>query len=310
MIITVTVNPAVDKTLAVSNFSTGTLNRIESITAEAGGKGVNVAKALTSLGASCVAMGFLGGDSGDFIERALADLGVLCDFVRVESPTRTNIKVQDVLTGITTELNEAGASVSGSALEALEKQLFDRAKPGDIVVLSGSIPPRMSPDIYGRWIEKLRARAVDVILDADGEAFRRGALAGPTAVKPNLRELETWSRRPIHLTKEVCVEARRLLEYEITRVLVSMGDRGAILVGSDGIYHSPCLPVRVGGTVGAGDAMTAALAVSLQRGASPENTLRLATAAATATVMAGRMGIFDPESIRALLLKVQTEVLE
>lgn len=305
MIYTVTLNAALDKTVLIRDFAVGALNRAESVYVEAGGKGINVAKAIRSLDCSCVAMGFLGGGTGDTIEERLRTLGIECDFVRVAGETRTNIKIMDPVERTVTEVNECGTPVSPELLELLESKLLSRVVPGDTVILSGSVPPGVDEGIYAKWIALLRDAGAATMLDADGALFRRGVDAVPSAVKPNLSEMIGLCGKRLPTVGDIGPQARVLLQKGIETVLVSMGADGALLFCEQGAWHAPALPVEVKSTVGAGDTMVAAWAVARAVSMPPREMLRLAAAAAGATVMTGTAGRFPGEMIGEFITRVK-----
>lgn len=310
MIITVTLNPALDKTVQISGFTIGGVNRVESSRFDIGGKGINVAKVIRNLGHECTAMGFLSGRSGQYIEKCLEEIGIDCDFVHTAGETRTNIKIADMLRQTNTDLNENGPTVSPKAIEELEERLLNRVSAGDIVVFSGSVPPGVDCDIYRKWITLMKSIGADTILDADGELFCRGIMAGPGAVKPNVHELEIFCHRPLQTPEEVMEEAGKMFSYGVDTVLVSMGSLGAILLSKSRMIHSPGLPVMVESTVGAGDAMVAALAIARQRGDCAEDTLRLAAACGTASVMTQGTQAPSLETVKRLILQVPFDLPE
>ena len=301
MIITVTLNPAIDKTVEVPDFSLGGLNRTVSSRTDIGGKGINVAKVVRALGYECVAAGILFGQSGRFIGKALEKLGITCDFVYAPGEVRTNIKINDPVSHITTELNESGPKVAQEVFLELRNRITERLMPGDIIVFSGSVPPGTDRDIYREWIGYFNERGAYTILDADGDLFRFGMEAGPAAVKPNLHELGNYFGRPLDTTAEVCAKARELFRFGSERILVSMGERGAVMLDRQSGLFLPAMPIRVNGTVGAGDAMVAALAVSRARGDTPESAMRLAVACAAASVMKEGTGTPSFEEVNTLL---------
>jgi 1-phosphofructokinase len=285
MIITMTLNPAIDKTLKISEFSVGAVNRIESVRTDIGGKGINVARTVRNLGYECLAMGLLSGQNGLLIEARLKEMGIKCDFIYTPGESRTNIKIADLQRGTYTDLNEDGLTVPAEALATLEEHLIGRVGSGDIVVFSGSVPANVDRDIYRKWISIVKALGADTILDAEGELFSRGVLAAPGAVKPNMHELETFCSMPLEAPRNACAEAEKLLKSGISTVLVSMGSKGALLVQEKTALYSPGLPTRALSTVGAGDAMVAALAIARQRQDTSHDTLCLAIACGTAAVM-------------------------
>lgn len=307
MIYTVTLNAALDKTMQISGFTIGSLNRVESVRVEAGGKGINVAKAIRSLGHTCVAMGFLAGSTGELIEHRLHSVGIECDFVHVNGETRTNSKIMDPDTRTVTEINESGEAIVKGQLELLEKNIMERVCPGDTVILSGSVPPGTDTGIYAKWIGMLRARGAATMLDADGELFLRGVEAVPTAVKPNLSELSRFCDKRLKEDCDIRPEAKKLVKRGIETVLVSMGADGTLLFCEQGEWRADALPIEVTSTVGAGDAMVAAWAVARERSLPPEDMLRLAVSAAGATVMIGTAGLFSKRTVDDLMPDVRID---
>ena len=308
MIITVTLNPALDKTVQISDFAVDRVNRIETVRIDAGGKGVNVAKVVRCLGFPCAAMGFLSGRTGQLIEESLQEQGIVCDFVYTPGETRTNVKIIDPLRRTHTDLNEPGPEAPPSAVDDLKNRLLQRARPGDLVVFSGSVPPNVDTDIYRKWIALVKGRGADTILDADGELFRKGILSGPGAIKPNIHEMEMLCQKPLETPAEVQNEAEKLFAYGIDSILVSMGARGALFLHDKQMLVTPGIETLVKSTVGAGDAMVAALAIARQRGDSPRDTLRLAAACGTACVMTEGTQMPSPETVKRLLSQAQTEI--
>ena len=191
MIITVTMNPAIDKTAEAETISPGCLNRLRNVTYDAGGKGVNVSKILKALGVESVATGFLGGGAGREIEARLLKAGIKSDFVSIGGTTRTNLKVLTKEFGIT-EFNEPGAEISASEMDALREKLLCYAGPDATFVLSGSLPRGVGADIYFRLIYAVKEKGASVFLDADGEAFKAAVEAKPDYIKPNLFELKQY----------------------------------------------------------------------------------------------------------------------
>ena len=191
MIITVTMNPAIDKTVEVSKFTYGSLNRIQKVEYDAGGKGINVSKTICELGGQSIATGFLAGNNGQTIVNVLKAKGIDCDFVEVEGETRTNTKVVET-DGTLTELNEPGPCITGKKLSELKDKLLGYAKEGNVFVFAGSTPAGVSKTVYGELISILKKKGAKVLLDADGEAFQKAVEAGPDFIKPNKAELAEY----------------------------------------------------------------------------------------------------------------------
>ena len=286
MIYTVTLNPALDKTVEIPSFTPGCVNRITSVRTDPGGKGINVSKGIQQLGGTGIACGILGGHTGEIIRAALAEMGLETLFVFAEGETRTNLKISDPVSHENTDINESGFAVPRGAADGLLRELTGRIMPGDLVVLSGSLPKGLPAETYADWIRALKARGAKTFLDADGEALVRGIDAAPYLIKPNHLELAGYVGRELPGIPERRAAAKEILgRTGIRRVVVSMGSEGLLFVGREVCLYTEGLRVPVKSTVGAGDSTVAALAWAEERGMSPEETVRLAAAAGAASVM-------------------------
>ena len=284
MIVTVTMNPAIDKTVEIDALLPGGLNRIQRVEYDAGGKGINVSKTIKELGGSSTAVGFLGGNAGRTIEHVLNERGIRNDFVWVDQETRTNTKVFEK-NGELTELNEPGPVIRKEQIQELMEKLSGYAKEGTLFILAGSIPSGVPSDIYAKIIRMAHEKGAKVLLDADGELFRQALQAVPDMIKPNRVELEGYMGIDYRASeKELLKTAEELLEKGIETVAVSMGKSGAMFVRGDYQVKCPALSVKSQSTVGAGDAMVAALAYSWDQGLNETETVKLCMAASAGAV--------------------------
>lgn len=281
MIATVTLNPALDKTIVIPGFAAGRTNRGAVVQVDAGGKGINVAKAVRQLGADLCATGFLAGANGNRIAQALAAAQIPTDFVWVTGETRVNLKIQDPQTGTETEVNEAGFQVDAAQVAELERKIEQIAGRSAVVVFSGSLPPGVAPDVYARFLRIARRRGTRTILDTAGPALRLGAAEAPDLIKPNLAEAEELLGRGID---EYAEAARELLALGPATVVLSLGPAGAIAASRSELWRARPPAVATASSIGAGDAMVAAFAVAMIRKLPLADALRLAMAAAAATV--------------------------
>ena len=284
MIVTVTMNPAIDKTVEVEKFVCGGLNRIRKVEYDAGGKGINVSKTICELGGQSVATGFVGGNSGQVIDKVLKNYGVASDFVWVSGETRTNTKVVED-DGTLTELNEPGALVRDEDIQKLKTKLLNYADGETIFVFAGSVPSGISKDIYRELISLVREKGSYVILDADGEVFRNSLEAKPNVIKPNQVELEGYLGLKEECSLHKLVEAAKGVQQQgIENIVVSMGKEGALFLMGD--YEVLCegLSVKASSTVGAGDAMVAAFSYSWEQKLSKEETVKLCMATSAGAV--------------------------
>lgn len=303
MIITVTLNPAVDKVMVIKDFRAGSVNRASDIMQEAGGKGINVSKTISSLGGKSKALGILAGDSGSFIEKSVKAMSIDSDFIYVPGETRTNVKISDPFNNQVTDINEPGPTVSTEDIERLSSKLFGTLCKDDILVLTGSAPQGVNKDIYQLWIKEAKKNGVRCVLDADGELLQYGVEAGPFLAKPNIHELERLFAIKTQNMDEVIELARKLLQKGTKMVAVSCGEKGAVFVTEAWVAVVEGLSIEVKSTVGAGDAMVAALSYGLHEGLAAEEMIKLAVASGTATVMS-YSNQPSPEAIKELIDKV------
>ena len=305
MINTVTLNPALDKTVEIPSFAADSVNRITTMRTDPGGKGINVSKVISKLGGQSIATGILGGDTGLAIQSALKTMGLKTSFRFTEGETRTNLKVIDPVNHTNTDINEPGVTVSEEILNGLLAQLTAGLEKGDIVVLSGSLPKGSPRDTYYTWTGACKKAGAKVILDADGELLEAGLKASPYLIKPNNHELSQLLGETLATPEELNKAARRLMEeHGIAKVVVSMGGKGALYVTQDETIYAEGLKVPVGSTVGAGDSVVAALAVAEESGMGLEETVRLSTATGGANVMCSGTQAAEYEVIQELLPKV------
>ena len=310
MILTVTLNPAVDETLSVHRLQLGETNRIEETSIDPGGKGLNVARVIRRLGRPTVAIALVGGETGEFIKNRLEREDIEKELVEIEGTTRVNISVIDESTGVQTNLNHDGPIVDPAELHALELRVEEWLPEVVLTVLGGSLPPGVPPDSYARMIRWMRENDVRTVLDTSGDALVRGVEARPYMIKPNVREAQELLGRELKTEGDIVEGARELTEREIKAVVVSMGARGAIAVSRDGAWKAVPPEVSKESTLGAGDSMVAGLAIGVSEHSSLPESLALGTAAATATVMTPGTELCRVEDVQALLPKVKIEQLQ
>lgn len=284
MIVTVTMNPAIDKTVEVDSLERGGLNRIGHVELDAGGKGINVSKTIHELGGSTVATGFVAGNTGKIIQNVMNDWNIENDFIEVAGETRTNTKVFEKA-GELTELNEPGPELSQKDIQALFEKLEGYAGEETLFVLAGSVPRGVDKDIYKRIIEMVHKKGAKVLLDADGELFTNALEAKPDIIKPNRVELEQYAGMDyIASEQELLQIAQKLMSGGIEKVIVSMGKSGALFLQKDYQVKCPGLKVKAHSTVGAGDAMVAALSYAWDKEMTPEETVKMCMAVSAGAV--------------------------
>jgi 1-phosphofructokinase len=285
MIITVTLNPALDKTIEIDEFKIDSVNRIVSTRVDAGGKGINVSKVIKELQYKSLALGFLGGSSGSQIKNYLDDLNIDNEFLLVKGETRTNLKIIDKVNKTHTDINENGPSLGKQDIINIKEKIMQHCKEDSLVVLSGSVPNEVSTSIYGEIIKDVKNKGGKVILDAEGELLMDGIKAGPYMVKPNIDELEKAFGISINNEEKIIETAKKILEFGVKYVVISLGSEGSIFISADTVAKVKGIKVQVKSTVGAGDSMVAALAVAVEKDYSLEEAIKLACATSTANVM-------------------------
>lgn len=305
MIYTVTLNPALDKTVEIPGMALDTVNRITEMRTDPGGKGINVSKVIAKLGGESCAVGILGGESGKMLEKLLEGEPFATRFRFVEGQTRTNLKIIDRKGHTNTDINEPGLTVTAAELDALLRELLAELRPGDIVVLAGSLPKGAPQDTYRSWTAACKKAGARVFLDADGALLAEGIKAAPHLIKPNDGELSRLAGKKLETLEELTAEGRKLLERGIERVVISLGGRGALYLRKGSTIYAEGLRVPVGSTVGAGDSVVAALAYAEAQGLSEEEAVRLSTAAGAANVMCSGTQAAEREAVEALLPKVR-----
>ncbi len=290
MIVTLTLNPALDKTADIAPLVVGGLNRIQKSELDAGGKGINVSKLIAALGGKSVATGFVGGSTGDALLRMVDDLSLDHDFVRVQGTTRINLKLLDEQHGIT-EVNDPGVIVTVEEEALLLQKLFafiDKDSTETLFVLAGSMHAGARPSFYKELTASLKAKGAYVFVDADGEAFAEAVNAAPDFVKPNKEELLRYFNKDTTTdvtTDELIDLCKELIASKhIGMIALSLGHEGAIFVTKEQCAIAPVLRVPVSSTVGAGDSMVGAVAYAFMQGHTFEETIRLAMACSAGAV--------------------------
>lgn len=302
MIATVTLNPALDKTIYIDRLLPYDTNRITKIEIDAGGKGLNASRVLKELGTDTVALGFLGGRTGRQIENELKLEGVPTDFVWVDGETRTNISVQDASGAPPTMLNEPGPTISTDETEQLCRKVCDEAADSEFIVFGGSPAPGVPKDVYRRLSEVVRGCGTSkIILDSDGEPMLRGMECRPFMIKPNRDEVQRLVGIDIKGQDDAMEALKLLRDKGIELVVISMGAKGAIARDESGTWFAVPPDVRPVSTIGSGDSMVAGIAHILAQGGDLSEALRWGSAAGAATAMTGGTEIGQREQILALL---------
>jgi 1-phosphofructokinase/tagatose 6-phosphate kinase len=313
MIITVTLNAAIDKSLSVPNFRPGRRHRTVEQRTMAGGKGVNIARTLKELGQPVIATGFAGGATGTRIVEQLTEESILNDFVRIREESRTNTSVLDPTTGEQTEINERGPSVSAREIELFQDKLLYLARGAAIVVFAGSLPRGVEPDMYATLVRELQRADVTTVIDTDGEPLRQAVRAEPDVVSPNVLEAEEL------VGHEFASEEERSLAV---REIAALGAREAIMTMPDGCFAQVLIdgqprlkrariePREPIAKRGSGDAFLAGYLAARYEGRSPDQCLRFGVACGAESTARFGAGLIDPREARRLMGDVELATVE
>ena len=309
MIVTVDLNPSLDRTLTVPKLEQATVNRAHTVRLDPGGKGLNVARALSGWGLPVATVALLGGGTGTTVARLLAREEVPCEAVPIDGETRSNIVVVDESRGTYVKVNEPGPVVTLEELDILEERIRSRVERGDLWVFSGSLPLGAPLDTYARLIHLVQSRGARALLDTSGRPLALGVAARPFLVKPNQLEAEELLGRPLGSESEWVAAVRELWTRGIKAIAITRSAAGAVLGWQSTIVEALPPPVEAVGPVGAGDATMAALAWGLSEGLRPVEMARLAVAAGTATSLVEGTGMASLAQVEALRPQVQVRVL-
>ncbi|HEX5990066.1 MAG TPA: 1-phosphofructokinase family hexose kinase [Solirubrobacterales bacterium] len=313
MILTVTLNAAIDRTVAVPNFRLGRRHRAVESRTVAGGKGVNVARALSLLGRPVIAAGFVGGPTGTRVLEGLQEESVLTDFTRIASETRINLAVIDPTSGEQTEINERGPAVSPEEVKALFDRIGYLAGGAKICVLAGSVPPGAGDDLYARLIDDLSRRGVPVVLDAEGEAMLAGVRAGASMVTPNEREAEELVGQEFADRGDLAQGLLELVRLGAGEAAITRPDGCVAAVGegsSRRLLEVHTEPLEAVSTVGSGDAFVAGYVAARYEGRSAEDCLAYGVACGAESTQHFGAGTVDRNQVERLLGEVSVHDLE
>jgi tagatose 6-phosphate kinase len=313
VILTVTLNAAIDRTIAVPNFRLGRRHRAVESRTVAGGKGINVARALSMLGRPVIAAGFVGGPTGARVLEELREESVLTDFTRIAAETRINLAVIDPTSGEQTEINERGPAVSPEEVKKLFERIGYLAGGARICVLAGSVPPGAGDDLYARLVSDLNRRGVVVVLDAEGEAMLAGVRAGASMVTPNEREAEELVGQEFSDGSDLAHGLNELVRLGAAEAAITRPEGCVAAVGENAerrlleVHTEPLEPVS---TVGSGDAFLAGYAAARYEGRSPEDCLAYGVACGAESTQHFGAGAVDRNQVERLLGEVAVHDLE
>jgi tagatose 6-phosphate kinase len=301
MITTVTMNTSVDRRYSLEALEPGTVMRVSSARATAGGKGLNVARVLRILGAEVLATGLAGGRNGEFVESELSAQGIPHEFARTRGETRSCVNAIEA-SGRQTELLEPGPEVTADELEEFLLRFNRAAVRSSVVVLSGSLPRGVPEGIYGRMTDLAKKAGAKVILDASGEYLTLSISAGPDLVKPNMSEAAAVLGRPLSSQEDAVYAARELIAMGAGAAAVSMGSRGVVYVSRDGLAVRARPPkIAAVNAIGCGDSMVAGFAAAIGAGWEPERQAHFAVALSASSALCEETGAFRVRDLDAVL---------
>lgn len=304
MILVLNLNASVDKKYKLRDIKKGQVIRADSVHNTAGGKGIHVANVSTILGENALVTGFLGGNTGEFIEEELSRMNINHDFVKIKNPTR------ECLAFITedleqTEVLEPGPKLYNGELEKFLVKYRELLKKASVVVASGSTPKNVPKDIYKKLIDIAKKSNKKFLLDTSGELLVKGIEAKPFFIKPNKDEIEDIMGRKVETTEDVLNEIDEFHKKGIEFVVVSLGKDGSI-AGYKGEKYKVMIPkVKAINPVGSGDAYVGGIAVGLERGYGVEELLAFASACGTSNALEEETGVVDEEMVKKLIQNIE-----
>jgi len=305
MIATVTLNPSLDRTVTVHGLMVNESNRWTRVHLYAGGKGIDVSRAIHEMGGRTIAYGFIGGHEGRDLEVLLDEEGVPFSFTPIEQETRTNFIILDTKTSRQTMINAPGPRISKEELERFYRKMRQIYPRPDLIVASGSIPPGVPDNIYYDIVLEAKNQGIRTILDSSGQWLEEGIKAKPYLIKPNVHEAEELLKIELATEEAITKAALNLVEMDIEIVVISRGKEGIIAATKERIFKAVPPPVKARSAVGAGDCATAGLALKLAYGEPLIEACRLAVAIGTAAVLTPGTELAHRADVEKLLPQIK-----
>lgn len=308
-VVTISLNPALDLTGSLDRLQAGSVSLVKKGTLHAAGKGVNVAKVLSELGAEVTVTGFLGRDNQEMFCQLFQELGVKDRFVRVDGATRINVKLVEH-DGKVSDINFPGVNVTAQAISDFERELYALAESHDYFVIAGSLPNGISPQLCAKWIKTLSQQGKKVLFDSSREALAVGLDASPWMIKPNDEELSHFVGAELKNAEQCQNAATSLVNKGVSNVVVSMGEKGVMWVNSHMSLRSTPPKMDVISTVGAGDTLVAGLCWGHMQEMENTEVLRFATALSAMAVSQVGVGVSSMNEVQNLKNLVQLSELD
>jgi 1-phosphofructokinase family hexose kinase len=313
VILTVTLNAAIDRTVAVPSFRLGHRHRAVERRTVAGGKGVNVARALKLLGRPVIATGLAGGPTGTRILEQLTEESILNDFTRIGDESRTNLAVIDPTSGEQTEINERGPNVAAGEVDRFVEKLLYLAQGAAFCVIAGSVPPGVDPNVYGRLVTQLKELGVSVLLDTDGEPMRAGLRGGPAVVAPNLAEAEEAVGHEFNDPDDLLLGLQSLIEMGAGEAIITREAGCVAILGEPAErrrFEAEIESLEPVATVGSGDAFLAGYLAARYQDAPTRECLAYGVACGAESTQHFGAGTIDPGEVERLLGQVEVRELD
>lgn len=309
MILTVTLNAAIDKRYVVEEFKVGEVNRVKECAYVPGGKGLNVAKPIAITGTEVVATGFVGGFAGMYIEDSLKEYNVKSAFYRLKDESRSCINIWDEKNSVQTEFLEPGFTVTKEQFEGFVEKFAELVKDAKVVAMSGSVPKGLDETVYPQLIKIVKDAGKKVILDTSGKLLEAGIEACPTMIKPNIDEIRMLTGKKCNEIGEIIEAAKLIHQKGIEVVAVSLGADGSLVVCESGVYRAIVPRINAVNTVGCGDSMIAGFCLGFAEGLIIEEILRKASAISAASALCEETGKFKLEDMNQIFSQVEIQKL-
>lgn len=301
MILTVTLNAAIDKRYVINDFKTDEVNRARECAYYAGGKGLNVSRAATIAGARVLATGFVGGHAGEYILEELAKQEIEADFVKVAGESRSCLNIYDAVNKTQTEILEPGVTISMADLQRFMMKYESLLDGCDVVSISGSVPKGLGTDVYPALVKMAKNKGKKVICDTSGKLLEEVIKHGPNMIKPNADEIQMLTGKSVDCESDLIEAGREIVRGGVEQVVISLGSAGALMIREEGVYKAVVPKINAVNTVGCGDCMTAGFAMAFEQGMSPLDALKHASAVASAAAMTEKTGFLRMSDYDSIL---------
>jgi 1-phosphofructokinase family hexose kinase len=310
MIYTVTLNPALDREYVVPELAENTVLRASAVNVDFGGKGFNVSRMLASLGRSSIALGFVGGNTGQVLSDGLRESGINTDFVEVNGETRINTGIFETNGSSHIKVNEAGPAISETEINQLLKKINQLAKPGDWWVLAGSLPPGVPSDLYARMIRMINSAGGKSILDTSGESLKLGLIASPYMIKPNVFEVRELTKMSADSLNQMRKIAAVIHEMGVKKIVISAGKEMALFSTGEVCWKATPPQIEEANPIGAGDAMLAGIVFGLDSGEADDRAFAWGIAAGAAAARQPGTSIPTRSDVELLLNNIKVEEVQ